>query len=197
MSIELIDGTGGSSRVKINSLNELHTYSITLSEEAAANRQGDAYNINTGIISLSSADETPILYLKNNEERNLIVVGEVLGLETSNGTATEFAYGTVIKNPTAGTIVSNATAADIVSNRNYGSSKVLDADVYKGATGNTMTGGSDHLLIGSPDFARVFATINEVVPQGKSIGVTVTPPSSNTAMDVYVALIVYLEQAGR
>jgi len=192
------DGTGAGYSAKVNKNKELHVFSVGVTESEYANRQGDAYNINTGLITLTNAVDTPVLYIKNNETRDLQITAEVFGLKTSTGgTATETVDITVVKNPTAGTTISNANAVDINSNRNYGSPKTLLADTYKGATGETMTDGDDHLFIFSPDFSRVFATIDEVVPQGKSIGVKIKPPTSNTSMPVYVAAICHLVDPSR
>lgn len=192
------NGVGSSQKLRVNDNNEAHTYSVTVTEEEFSNKRGDAYNINTGLITLTDAVDTPVLYIKNNENRNLIIKAEVFGLGTSTGgTATETVDITVVRNPTAGTTISNANNVDINSNRNYGSSNVLSADVYKGATGETITDGDDHLFIFSPDFSRVFATINEIIPQGKSIAVKIQAPTSNTSMPVYVAAICYLEDPNR
>ncbi len=114
----------------------------------------------------------------------------------TDGTATEMVKITVVRNPTAGTIVDNATAVDINSNRNYGSSLTLsDSLAYKGATSETMTDGDDHILIQAALSSRVFATIDEVIPKGKSLGIKIDPPAGNTSMVVYAALICHLEDA--
>ena len=100
---------------------------------------------------------------------------------------------TVVRNPTAGTIVDNATAVAINQNRNFGSNATLSADVYKGATGNTMTGGNDYLLLYQGLSSRLFATISTDLPRGSSIGIKIDPQtSSNTSLAVYAALICYL-----
>ena len=192
------NGVGSSYKMGINKSNEALVYAVTVTEEVDATKNGDAYNINTGIITLNNATETPVFYLKNNETRSLVMTAQIYGIGTSTGgTATEMVTSTVVKNPTAGTIVSGATDVDMNSNRNYGSSNVLDADVYKGATGLTMTGGTDHLLVYSPDFSRVFISVQEIIPQGKSIGIKITPPTSNTSLPLYVAATCYLESNAR
>lgn len=196
--MKLDDGTGAGYSVKVNKNKEAHVYAVTTTNAEYANDQGDAYNINTGLITLTNAVDTPVLYIKNNETRNLHITAEVFGIKTSaGGTATETVDVTVIRNPTGGTTISNANDVDIKSNRNYGSPKTLSADAYKGATGETMTGGEDHLLVISPDFSRVFASIDEIIPQGKTIGVKIKPPTSNTSMPVYVAAICHLNDANR
>lgn len=196
--MKLDDGTGSGNSAKVNKNKEVHVYSVGITSAEYANNLGDAYNINTGLVTLTNATDTPVLYIKNNETRDLRITAEVFGIKTSaSGTATETVDVTVIRNPTTGTTISNANNVDINSNRNYGSPKTLSVNAYKGATGETMTDGDDHLLIVTPDFSRVFASIDEIIPQGKSIGVKVKPPTSNTSMPVYVAAVCHLVDSNR
>lgn len=191
----IIDGLS-SVAVGVNANNMMLTKAVTVAAEIEANAKGDAYNINTGIITLTDSVDTPVLYLKNNEAQDLVIVALAIGLgPDTGGSSSDWVKGTVIRNPSAGTIVSDATSVDINSNRNYGSSNTLTADAYKGATGSTMTDGTDHLFLqlGSGG-SRAFITLNEILKKGTAIGVKIDPRASNTSMDVYVAAICYLEQ---
>jgi hypothetical protein len=47
------DGTGRGYHAKVDANFRLHTQSVTDTAEQAANREGDAYNINTGVITLT------------------------------------------------------------------------------------------------------------------------------------------------
>ena len=188
------DGTGAGYEGKVDSNNRVHTYSVTIGEESQANLDGNAYNVNTGDITLTNATETPILYIKNNEDRDLNIQSMILYCGTSTGgTATLGVKWVIVRNPTAGTIVSNATAVDIESNRNYGSNNTVLFDSYKGATGSTMTGGDDHIIVRGATFTRITEPINEIIPKGSSIGFKVAAPTSNTSMVVYAAAVCHLE----
>lgn len=171
--------------------NQLKTFATTRSIFTQINIEGDAYNINTGEITLTNDTETPVLYFKNNGERSFLVTALAIGLRDSTGGA-GMATPKVIRNPTGGTIVSGATNVDIVSNRNFGSNNTLTADIFKGATGNTVTGGTEHILIFQSDTSRLFASIDEVLPKGASLGINITPPTGNTSMTVYAAVIGHL-----
>ena len=188
------DGRGSNRKARVDVNHRLSTRAVTESEEVNANEAGDAYNINTGVVTLTDSVDTPMLYIKNNEERNLVIVAVAIGLgPDTGGSSSSWVKGTFIRNPTAGTIISGASAVPINSNRNYGSTNSLTADIYKGATGSTMTDGDDHILVqlGSSG-SRSFITINEVLPKGTSFGVKIDPRTSNTSMDCYVAAITYL-----
>jgi len=189
----ILDGTGTGKLAKVDNENRLRTYSIVQSSLEHSVDEGNGYFIHTGVITLTDAAETPILYLKSNETRDLIIDSLFIGLGTStNGTATVQATITVVKNATAGTIVSGATAVDINSNRNFGSNKALSADAYKGATGNTMTDGSDHIIMYQEDFTQIEYNLTEELTPGSSIGVKLTPPTSNTSLPCYAAIVCHL-----
>jgi outer membrane protein assembly factor BamB len=192
-AISIKDGSTGYV-AEVDSSNRLQTYAVTINENNQANSKGRAYNINTDDITLTDAVETPILYIKNNEDKDLHITALDLWAGTSTGgTATLGTKWVVERNPTAGTIISNATAVDIESNRNFGSNNTLLVDSYKGATGNTMTGGTDHLVFRGTLLSRIYVEIDEIIPKGSSIGIHVKPPTSNTSLIVYAAAICHLE----
>ena len=187
------DARGTTEGCKVDSLGRLHTHSISIPIEEYVNRRGDAYNINTGEITLTNATNTPVMYIKNNEAQPLIITAIAVGLGPSTGGSGGIPKITVVKNPTAGTIVSGETDVDINSNRNFGSALTLSVNAYKGATGDTMTDGTDHLLLYQTPSGRLFANIGEVIPNGSSIGVRIQPQTSNTSMTCYVALICHVQ----
>lgn len=188
------DGTGLGALAKVNGGGRLYTQAVTISENDNANKNGDAYNINTGIVTLTDAADTPIMYVKNNSEYPLHITSIAVGVGPSTGGSGGIPVITVIRNPTAGTTISNANAVDINSNRNYGSQNTLsDVVAYKGATGETMTDGVDHLLFFQGSNGRLFATIDEILVKGSSIGIKFDPQASNTSQDVYAAIICHLE----
>lgn len=194
MSLIIQDGAGTGNVARVDSENRLHTASVTTSEVSAANDDGNAYNINTGIITLTSANESAVLYLKNTDpEKRVHLSAIVAGLGPSTGGSGDVPRITVIRNPTLGTIIDDKTAVDMNSNRNFSSNNVMSADVYKGAEGKTLTDGTDHILIFQPANGRVFAPIGEVLNNQASIGVKIDPQPSNSSMICYVALILHLE----
>ena len=191
MAEQLIDGTGTGSRARIKN-NRLYTLSISETIAEAAARAGDSYNVNTGVINLTSANKSAVFYLKNNGATDIAIltIGFLLGNSTGG---TGDLKVDVVLNPTAGTIVSGALAPLIQANKNAGSSKSLTLDVYKGAEASTITDGSpwyDSLLAGA---ARpyVIATGSIILPKGSSVGVNITPQASNTSMDceIFLSLI--------
>ena len=193
MPEQIKDGTGKGYLAKVNPNQRLYTQTINQVLSAASNDNGDAYNVNTGLITLTNAVDTPVIYIKNNEDEDIHVDAIAVGLSPSvSGTSLEMVQFTVIRNPTLGNIVSSGVAVDINSNRNYSSTKTLTADTFKGATGNTMTDGNDHILVFANDGARSFIALEELIPKGSSFGIKIKPQTGNTSMIVYVAVILYL-----
>lgn len=186
----IIDGTGGSYAAKVTGRNKLATIAVTDTIAAHHTFREDSYNVNTGTISLTSGNKSALLYLKNNEDQDLVVDAIIYLIGTNTGGSGD-ALIQVERNPTGGTIVSGASAQAPV-NRNFGSARTLDSDSYKGAEGNTLTGGTVVVESIFPSTGRyVIAQAGIILQKGNSIGVTVTPPSSTTAQDYQIALSMY------
>ena len=188
------DGTGKGNKAKVDGSNRLHAYAVTRSEAGSAVHEERAYNINTGLITLTTAGESGVCYVYNNEPKALIVTGIVAILGPSTGGAsTDITRVRIYKNVTTGTLVSAATDVDTISNRDFGSSETLTANVYKGTEGSTITDGTVHIESLINPGSRVFFAIDEELPKGHSIAVSFEPNDSNTSMKCMAAVICHLE----
>ena len=187
------DGTGQGYLVQVDSDNKIQTRSINETAELDANENGDAYNLNTGVVNLTDTSETTLIYLKNNETRDFVITAVAIGVWGSANGDGEDMIATFIRNPTTGDIISGSDV-DINSNRNYGSQNSLTADVKKGASGDTKVNGDNHILVRIGESSRSFIGINEIIPQGASFAVNITPPTGNDGMNCYVAVIGYLRR---
>ena len=186
----ILDGGGRGFLAQVNTSGELATRAVVETEELNANEKGKAYNINTKNITLTDDADTPVIYFKNTGEDEFFIVAVAIGLTTSTGgTSTEPVEITFIRQPKTGTIIDNAIPVAINSNRNYGSSNSLSSLAYKGATGDTMTDGDDHIFVYGKTDSRSLITINEILPKGTSFGLKIKPQSGNTSMTCYAAII--------
>jgi hypothetical protein len=176
-------------KAKVTSEGLLRTYSVSESIVENAAENGNSYNINTGTINLTSANESAVLYLKNNGNLDLHIsaVGYLLGNSTGGAGDLELM---VYRNPTTGTVISGATDVDINVNKNAGSSKTLTVNAYKGAEASTISGGNDWYKSLIPGAARsyVISTGTLVITPGSSIAVSIKPQAGNTSMNVQVFL---------
>lgn len=179
---------------KVNQDNTLSTHSVTISEAEHSTDLGTSYNVNSGLITVTSAAESGLLYFKNNEDTNVHIDSIVVILGPSTGgSATDTTHIRVYSNPTTGTLISGAVDADIVQNRNVGATSALTADVYKGATGNTITDGDPLIESLVSPASRVVFNIDVTVPKGKAVAVSIEPNDSNTSMKCMAALVCHIE----
>lgn len=188
MSTIISDGTGSGNTAKVSG-NKMFTHSITEAEPIHATEKGDAYNINTGTIGLTSTSTSSILYLKNNEVQDMIIEAMAVGV-SSAGTTTDLSTITVVRNPTS---VDYSTAVDMNMNRNFGSSKTLSALAYKGVEGSTSTGGDNIIQFFTGAGTRLFAPINLLLPTGSSIAINIDTNTTAGTTNVYAAVVCYLK----
>lgn len=182
------DGTGTGNQLRVDGNNRLHNFSISLSENQEATFSGDNYNLNSGEIELTSADESGVLYLKNTSAVDLVVDRlAVSTMATTGGTANERVKMRLYRNPTAGTLISNAVEAPIQTNKNFGSNEAINALVYKGAEGSTVTDGELAYIIYASNGGSAIVSVDLVLPRGTSMAITLEPTTGNTSQTVYFA----------
>ena len=183
------DGTGLGFDTSVDENNRLHVHSVQVTEVVHAAEQGLAYNINTGQISVTN--DATLIYLKNNETRDFVISAIAVGND-GGATYSSRPLITVVRNPTGGDLISDQTAVDMNQNRDFGSSRVFDSDAYKGKVGGTLTGGNDIAILQSTTGGRDFFTLDFVLTEGSSIGLTYTANISSGTSQIYAALVGYL-----
>lgn len=191
----LEDGTGTGRKAGIDINNQLHAFAISESNVEDAVRKGNAYNINTGWIDLTSSTASGVLYFKNNEspsngESAISIDAIAIGLD-DQGTTSGVSDIVILRNPTAGTIISNAVDVDSNVNRDFGSSNTLSSLAYKGVEGDTLTGGSSFDTFGQQPGTRAILDTNIILRKGSSIGITIDTQTSSGTTRAYVALILH------
>jgi len=190
MEVSIIDGTGNGKEAQVDANHRLKIQGQTETEQVHAAKTGDAYNIHTGAITLSAAGTA--LYVKNNEDRDLVIQGMVVALGTAS--TSDSAEVLTYKNITAGDLLTDATPVDFQSNRNYGSSTTLTVDAYKGKSAGTVTGDQVGLYYMSAS-SRMFAEVNKVLPKGATMGVYVDPKLSSGTVKMYCVFVTHLRDA--
>lgn len=200
MSVKLKDGTGTGKVAKVDSFNRLATSAITETQADHHAETGDRYNINTGDIALTTAGETSVLYLKNNEDKDLVINAFIYNIGNSVDACCAAITGQdilvdIYRNPTVGTVVCcTPTDVQMNLNMNFSSSKTLVVDAYKGAEGETLTDGVIAIASRFNGVGRKVVSLGAVIlPKGSSIGVKVTPPTGNASMTVQVAAALFLQ----
>jgi hypothetical protein len=192
MSETIKDGMGDGYQARVSANHQLRTVSVSLSEVADASAKGNSYNINTGIIPLTTSTESGVLYFKNEEspingESDIVIDAIAVGIDNL-GTTSGASHITVIRNPSS---VSFSTAVDMNQNRNFGSSNTLDSTVYKGAEGATITGGDDIALFFQNAGTRGYYTVDLELSKGSSIAVKIDTQTTAGTTNIYAAFILH------
>lgn len=179
MATTIEDGSGQGFSAKVDQDNRLFMRGVTEDEFEHAVRNGRSFNVNTQFISITtgSTTEHAILYIKNNEDTDIVLGAWFVG--TAGASGTTFGVGPLLSvyyNPTGGSLISDASPVEIV-NRQGGSSQTFDLTVYK-ATGpnKTVTGvGTPILFQTHPKEGRAFGTVYLSLRKGASLAVTYIP----------------------
>jgi len=192
MADQLLDGTGGGYLQRVGSDNRSQVRAVIEYEVIHRTENGDSFNWNTGLISVSS--DSALIYIKNSSDKQMVITNIAMGI-FDGLSYTDAPYLTVLRNPTAGDLISDATAVDMASNRNAGSTLVTDGLVYKGKDGGTVSGGENLgiLLLGKT--GRSFFEIDLILTKGTSFALHLTGNISSGSANVYAAFIGYYKDS--
>ena len=178
----------------VDASGRLSARTVQQTETENATDTGGSFNVNTGLITLTTAGESGVLYMKNNEDQNIHIDSAIVIFGPSTGGATtDTTQVRIYRNPTTGTLISTATDVDVLQNRNFGSSKTLTADTYKGTEGSTITDGDVVIESLVSPGSRVAFNIDMVLTKGDSISISYEPNDSNTSMKVMAAYACHIE----
>jgi hypothetical protein len=185
-------GSGVKIGMHVDKNEQAHVFSLNRTVNQDAVRKGNAYNLNTGTIGLTSSTASGVFYFKNNEspvngESGIILDAFAIGID-NQGTQAGACIITVVRNPTS---VSFSTDVDMNQNRNFGSSNTLSSLAYKGAEGATITGGDDIAIFYQNAGTRGYYTIDMEIPKGSSIAVKIDTQTTAGTTNLYCAGIIH------
>jgi hypothetical protein len=188
--MQIEDGSGTGKRAKVDNDLKLNTRAVTESEFDNATLSGKAFNINTEFITVTNATEIPLLYLKNNEQEDLVIAAWFVGTDNAAGSATRLSLLKAYPNPTAGTIITAGNDLEAV-NRAIGNTNTLDAVIKSGGDGFTFTANTTPVLYQTQgSSARAFGNVQLCVKKGSSILIT-SQMYGLTSLDIYTGFQVY------
>ncbi len=192
MPESIMDGTGTQRLASVDGRNRLEINGVTSDRNYDASLRGEAFNVNTGNETITA--ETALLYIKNtSDDREIIVESIFLGIGSA-ATQSDSAELYVVADPTAGTTISGATAVDMNFNRNLGSAATMTGLFYKGASGETLTGGTDVAVL-YHGTGRLFAAFDFIIPPNKAFGLRLDPSLSSGNAKVYAGVACYLRDS--
>jgi hypothetical protein len=188
--MKIHDGTGSGFEARVDSTNRLLTEAVIETEQLEAAVKGDSYQIGSGAVTLTSANESAVLYFKNNEEKDVIITAVNITSSKQTGSS---AGVFLAKLYTGGTGLSAGTSQTALNN-NFGSSKTLTADITAGQEAATVTSGTASGAFYIQEAVFFNTSTAWVVPKGSTIAVTVTPGASNTSVTVTVTLEAHISR---
>lgn len=193
MSIIIRDGSGNGHSAQVDNNHRLHVESVQHNQLFEASSTGDAFNFNTGAITLTTANESAVGYFDYQGDEPFVITEILFILGASTGGSGD-GLAKIYRNPTGGTIVSGAVPIEIAANRDFSSSKVVDGNMYKGAEGNTVTGGSIFAETTRSSFGTVivFDAGPIVVKKANTLACSWQPPTGNTSQSVKIAATGYV-----
>lgn len=191
MAEAIKNGVGNGDLAKVDNSNRLCVRSVVDSTFQESLSFGRAFVISSGIVNLTNAAASGILYIKNNENRDMLLskLNIFIGNSTGGTAVTNFVITSTI-NPTGGTLISAASSVT-PANLNFGASSSISMDSFKGVQGSTVSGGIAVSDI-QPDSGRFPLIDVAILPKGFSIAISITPKTSNTNLDVIVTFAIEL-----
>ena len=186
MGFQIQDGTGSKRKVKVSNANRLYAESVIRTEREEESLLGEAYIVGSGFVTLTGTSTSAVLYLKNNEDSDLVITRFLIGVKKSSGGTENFITGIIYQNPTS--MVSGTTNPLIINNVNFGSSNTINSDSEIGQQGALLAGGSAYLATVLPTENLTSEDAATILPKGSSIGVFITPPPGNTSINVSVGI---------
>jgi len=179
MAEQIKDGGGGGFLAIVSSEGKLKTLATTVEQRLHATVEEEYWETTTGVITLSDASETPMIYIKNTDNTRVIVIDRVFfdSFESTGGSGSgKIRY---YVNPT----ISGGSDAD-VTNTNYGSSITPTATLTKSPASMSGTVWWVGQLSTSTSIALEEGRI--VIPPGFAHGISIEAPGSNTSYDISI-----------
>lgn len=199
MNVSIEDGKGTGRKAFVDQNNNLHVDSISRTQSQQAALTSNAYNVSTGLMTLTTAGESAVSFLSYDGDDPLVVKEIGVSLSTPTGGSGSTIIRIVAGSTTAagGTIISNADAVDTFANRDIGSVQTIEGAAYKGAEGYTLTGLNNVASTSRSayDVPVIFDAEVFVLRKGTCIGVFVDPPAGTTSQTVVVFGTIFVETA--
>ena len=184
------DGTGSGYEAAVDKTNRLKSRSISEDAWVEAVQNGDHFAVTSGQVTLTTADESAMFYLKNDDSSDIVVDRVILNTQDSTGGTLDKFNLKINFGPSGMTSGSGNDLTQV--NTNLGSSKTLTLTSEKGLEGASLDNGSvaGNWEIENPTYFRAIS-VRWYLPKGSSIGLSIVPPTGNTSMVATVALNVH------
>lgn len=190
MSEQILDGAGTGYKAQVDVNHRLQVRSVSNTQQQEASLNEDSFQIGSGVINLTGVSESALLYVKNNEDRDLIITAVNVTSNTPTGSTEVVFLAKVYLN---GTGLSAGTSASALNN-NFGSSTALDANITQGQYAATVTSGVVSGAFYIPLKGFFNTDLAWVLPKGTTLALTGTAPAGTTSLNLTITLEANLKQ---
>lgn len=189
------DGTGKGYFAQVDSSNKLAIRGTTETNFQENSKAGDAFNVNTQLVSFASTGttETPLLYLVNNEAYDVELVNWFLALGLSAGTFSENpifrAYGNPTTAPSGGVAIT-------ATNRRIGSPRTFNFTARRQDSGTPLTwtpAGTPILYQTLTQSTRAVAEVNLHMAPASSVVITLTTNLAASTIAAYTGFAGFVD----
>jgi len=190
MSFIVIKNSSNGDLATVDNKGRLHTTADTQSALNAAIIDGRYFGVNTDFITLTSPNQSALLYIRNDSETNFFL--KTFRLATGKATGGTGVVKLFLQvNPTTGTLITDAVVAGVL-NLDLSSQKTFVGEAFKGGEGKTATDalGGNNFIIPTDEFVYDH-DIEAVIPKGFAAAFHVTPPAGNSSFEVQILVTGY------
>ena len=182
------DGTGQGYLARVDNQKRLRVKAVGRTEYDSQAIAGEAFNINTELLSVGVNTESPLLVLTNNGSRDVVLQGWFIGTDLGTVGANLGLMRTYL-NVTG---FSGGSAVPIV-NRKSGDAFSFSINALSSPT---WTPSGTPVLYQTQNLGqRVFGNVFLILPAGQSCAVTAEFSTATTPYDIYTGFTGYLADA--
>lgn len=192
--MKIQDGTGSGYSTQVDSSNRLRTRGVFSTEQNEEAGRGNAYLLSSGFITLTSASESAVMYLRNDEDSDLVLTRFLISALDSTGGTKGYATLALYSNVTGMTSGSGNPLEP--RNLNFGSTNELDNTSELGQEGASLINGDSFGGFILPLEQLTSETSSIILPKGASLGATITPPTGNTSLTIGFGINAHLVTQG-
>lgn len=189
------DGTGKGYMAQVDDTNKLSIRGVTESTYDEQGKVGEGFNVNTFFVPFASTGttETPLLYLTNNESKDIELVNFFVAVGLSGGTFSDNPLFKAYGNP-VGTVAGGVNVT--LTNRRIGSARTFLLAAKRQDSGTPLTWtptGTPILYQTLTQSNRSFGAVNLHLPPASSIIVTFTSNLAAATVNAYAGFAGFVD----
>ena len=187
---QIKDGTGTGQLVKVDDTNRMFVRAVSESPAHEAVLSDDHYIVSSTIITLGTANKTSIIFLQNDESKDLFIDKIIVTAGASTDGTEDFFMLSGTRNPTG--MANGSGNSAIVTNSNFGTTNLLSETSEYGQDTATTTGGAVIFAANFEIKRTAFIEQRLLLETGNTVAFEITAPPSNTNLQVAIGLNCHL-----